>query len=287
MHTVGPQTISEEEFEAFRHLIYRESGISLNAGKRALVSSRLTKRLRALGLHTFLDYYAYLLQSDSEGHELQQMINCITTNKTDFFRESHHFDYLRSTIIPQQKLKAANGGPRRLRIWSAGCSRGHEPYSLAITVLEALGASRGWDVRILASDIDTDVLDTAIQGIYPLEDLQCIADDLKRRYFLKGVGLHEGTAQVRSEVKRLVTFRRINLTDDEWPIRTQFDLILCRNVIIYFNSETQRRLFARFGGLLSPGGHLMLGHSENMPSTMRAFRALGGTMYRHEPARGS
>jgi chemotaxis protein methyltransferase CheR len=277
--------ITDDEFEAFRHLIYNESGISLHEGKRALVCSRLSKRLRVLGMHSYLDYYAYLLHSDTDGQEMQQMINCITTNKTEFFREPHHFDFIRNVLVPQAQQRAARGGPRRLRFWSAGCSRGHEPYSLAITILEALGPSRGWDVKILASDIDTEVLETAFQGIYPLDELHGISDELKRKYFLRGTGRRQGDAQARAELKRLITFRRINLTEASWAIQTQFDLILCRNVIIYFNGETQRDLFQRFANFLKPDGHLMLGHSENMPTAQRQFQAIGGTIYRYQPAR--
>ena len=274
--------INDDEFDAFRQLIYRETGISLNNGKRALVCSRLSKRLRALQLDTFLDYYAYLLRNDTDGVELQQMINCITTNKTEFFREPHHFDFLRTTIFPEAQARATHGGTRRLRVWSAGCSMGHEPYSLAITLLEAMGAARGWDIRILASDIDTNVLDIASRGVYDLDELQSIPEDLKRKYFLRGTGRWEGTALIRPAVQRLITFRRINLTEDAWPIQTQFDLILCRNVIIYFNQATQQRLFEHFRQHLKTGSHLMLGHSENMPSTPLGYRSLGGTIYRYE-----
>jgi chemotaxis protein methyltransferase CheR len=286
MQDLGPHAISDEEFDAFRDLIFNESGISLNVGKRALVCSRLSKRLRALGMCNYLDYYSHLLQSDPEGDEMQQMINCITTNKTEFFREPHHFDFVRNVIIPQAQENAARGGQRRLRIWSAGCSRGHEPYTLAISVLEALGASRGWDVKILASDIDTEVLEFGHHGLYPLDELDSVSDELKRKYFLRGTGRHAGEALARPELKRLITFRRINLTEPTWPIHTQFDLILCRNVIIYFNSETQRALFGRFASVLKPGGHLMLGHSENMPNTLRQYQPIGGTIYQHQPLRG-
>lgn len=282
MQSLSYCDINDDEFEAFRQLIYRETGISLNNGKRALVCSRLSKRLRALQLDTFLDYYAYLLRHDTDGVELQQMINCITTNKTEFFREPHHFEFLRTTILPEAQSRAAHGGTRRLRIWSAGCSMGHEPYSLAIALLEALGAARGWDIRILASDIDTNVLDIASRGIYDLEELQSVSEDLKHKYFLRGTGRWQGTALIRPAVQRLITFRRINLTEDAWPIQTQFDLILCRNVIIYFNQATQQRLFEHFRQHLKTGGHLMLGHSENMPTTQLGFRSLGGTIYRYE-----
>jgi chemotaxis protein methyltransferase CheR len=286
MQDLGQQAISDEEFDAFRDLIFHETGISLNQGKRALICSRLSKRLRTLGMHSYLDYYSHLLQSDPEGDELQQMINCITTNKTEFFREPHHFDFIRNVLVPKLVQQAGRGASRKLRIWSAGCSRGQEAYTLAITVLEALGQSRGWDVKILASDIDTEVLEIAQEGLYPLEEVQTISDELKKKYFLRGMGRHSGEALVRSELKRLITFRRINLTEPSWPIHTHFDLILCRNVIIYFNPETQRALFGKFASVLKPGGHLMLGHSENMPVTLRHYQPIGGTIYQHQPLRG-
>lgn len=272
--------ITDAEFEAFRKLIYADAGISLSPAKRALVCSRLAKRLRQLGMKTYGEYYEFLLSEEPGSPERQEMINCITTNKTEFFRESHHFDFLRDTAFPQIRERARRGGPRRLRIWSAGCSTGEEPYTLAITLLEHFGPLSGWDVRILASDIDTQVLKKAEEGIYSLDSIRNLPEEIRRKYFLRGTGTLDGTCRVRPDLQSLITFRRINFMDDVWPIRTNFDLIFCRNVLIYFNRETQERLVSRFAQLLDPNGHLMLGHSENVSWLTDLLMPLGGTIHK-------
>jgi chemotaxis protein methyltransferase CheR len=275
----GLTSITDQEFDAIRDILYREAGISLGEAKRALVCSRLAKRLRDLRLKTHGEYLEYLGTRDPNGVERQLMINCLTTNKTDFFREPHHFAFLRDVVFPQVKQRAARGGPRRLRIWSAGCSMGDEPYTIAMTILEHFGSLHGWDIRVLASDINTEVLQTAEQGIYPLERIATLSEDLKRRYFFRGTGNCRGLCQVRPEVRRLVTFRRINFADRSWPIHTRFDVLFCRNVIIYFDAETQRRLLPRFAEHLAEGGHLILGHSENLHWLTQIFSPLGNTIY--------
>ncbi|MCC7423134.1 MAG: hypothetical protein IT428_22895 [Planctomycetaceae bacterium] len=279
------QQLTDEEFAAFRDLIYREAGISLSPAKRTLVASRLAKRLRQLNMDSYAEYYEFVVREGNRSDEHQQMINCITTNKTEFFREPHHFDYLRQRLIPQM---AANPVRRTLRIWSAGCSTGEEPYTIAITVLEALGVSHDWDVRILASDIDTEVLAKAEAGMYPLESLETLSESIKRKYFLRGSGSLNGMCRVRPEVQRMIDFRRINLIEDSWPLRTTFDMVFCRNVLIYFDRPTQERLVQRFSDRLNPEGHLFLGHSENVAWLATHLAALGNTIYRLRPgARGT
>jgi chemotaxis protein methyltransferase CheR len=279
-------TLTDPEFRAFRKLIYEETGISLGEHKRQLLRSRLAKRLRHFGFASYGEYYDYLMQQDPDRAECRKMINCITTNKTDFFRESHHFDYLRDKVFPQLRERAARGGPCRLRIWSAACSTGEEPYSLAMTVREQFGPPPGWDVQILASDIDTDVLTKAEAGVYTEDRLQGISQEFKRKYFLRGTGSNAGLVAVRPEVRDLITFRHINLVDHSWPVETGFDVIFCRNVIIYFNRDTQRRLFERMSRSLAPNGYLFLGHSENLHWLTDLFVPLGNTVYRlHDGAR--
>jgi chemotaxis protein methyltransferase CheR len=271
--------ISDQEFHRIQELIYREAGISLSESKRALVCSRLAKRLRRLGLADHTQYLEYLATKDHDGTERQAMINCLTTNKTDFFREPHHFEFLRDVVFPQAEERAARGQPRRLRIWSAGCSIGHEPYTIAITAREHFGSSQGWDIHILASDINTEVIRTAQQGVYPLEQIEHLEDDVKRKYFLRGSGECEGYCQVRPELRRMITFRQINLMARPWPIQIHFDVIFCRNVIIYFDLDTQRQLTLRFADQLAPKGYLMLGHSEH-PTWLTEFLApRGQTVY--------
>lgn len=276
---VSGATIADAHFEAIRRIIYREAGISLSDSKRALVCSRLAKRLRALRLSDHGGYLDYLAHRDPRGEELQRMVNCLTTNKTDFFREPHHFAFLRQTVFPAIERRVAQGAPRRLRIWSAGCSNGHEPYSIAMTILDHFASLRQWDVRILASDINTQVLETANQGIYPGDQLDPVEDETLRKYFLRGTGSAAGLFQVRPEVRRLIEFRQINFMEETWPIRIRFDLVFCRNVIIYFDTATQRKLTIRLGEQLVDDGYLMLGHSEHPTWLADHLAPVGNTIY--------
>lgn len=279
------ETITDDEFDAFRRLIYDIAGIHLHDGKRTLVTARLSKRLRALAMPSFLDYYDHLLNHDPQGQELQQMINCITTNKTDFFREPHHFDFLRDTALPEICNKLRRGQPRKLRIWSSACSLGQEPYSIAIAIMEYLNNLSAWDVRILASDIDTHVLEQATRGVYPAEEVERLPKAMKEKYFLKGTGAWQNQVRIKPAVQKLVSFRQINLNAVPWPFRCKFDIIFCRNVIIYFDQPTQLRLFDRLRESIAPDGYLMLGHSENLPWSVNGYRSLGGTIYRAQSSR--
>ena len=268
-------SITEAEFQRVRALVHAETGIALGDSKRQMVCSRLSRRLRFWGYTTFAEYWAHLQRADPDGEELVRLINAITTNKTDFFREAHHFEYLHSTILPEL---AARSGPRRLRIWSAGCSTGQEAYSIAVTVLAGLPRPAAWDVRILASDIDTDVLATARAGVYgPGEATNVPARVAGRLFEASGSG---GAVRVRDEVRRLVVFRRISLSAEPWPIRTLFDFIFCRNVVIYFDKDLQARLVARLVDYLQPGGYLFLGHSESLLGLRGGLRHVGNTVYR-------
>ncbi len=271
--------ITDREFEVFRELIYTHTGISLGPNKRPLLRSRLGKRLRALGLTTFTEYHRFLTERDPRGEELARFINAITTNKTDFFREAHHFTYLAEQWVPALRARAARDGGRSARIWSAACSSGEEPYTIALTLLGALGSTLGWDLRILASDIDTDMLDRAAAGIYSMDQTATIPRPLLARYFLRGTGTKAGFVSVRRELRNLITFRRLNLLDDPWPIRTRFDVIFCRNTLIYFDRPTQQRTLERFMGLLKEDGLLFLGHSESIHGLVTGLKHLGNTIY--------
>lgn len=277
--STAPLTIDDDEFQAFQHLIYTETGISLNDSKRCLLSSRLAKRLRALNFHDYLDYYDYLLRRDPDGHEMQEMINCITTNKTDFFREPHHFEFLLKRVFPSISCKASGGAPRRVRIWCAACSRGHEPYSIAMTVREHALFNPSWDIRILASDIDTQVLQSAEAGIYSMEELLPIGEQRLHRFFDRGTGRYAGKARTKSQLRDLITFRQINLIDPDWPIHVRFDVIFCRNAMIYFDAPTQRAVIEHLANHLVPTGYLMLGHSENIQWSPSPLRSLGRTIF--------
>ena len=282
----GQLVITDGEFQHFRALVHEQTGIALNDTKRALVCARLGKRLRHYGYRTFGEYYEHLRARDSHGEELVRMINALTTTKTEFFREAHHFAFLGREVLPRLASRAAAGAPRHLRIWSAGCSSGEEPYSVALTVLDALPQPGRWDVRILASDIDTEMLAWGMGGAYPAERLEGVPAGLRGRYFVPERGDREGWMRLRPEVRALVTFRRINLRDDGWPIRSAFDGIFCRNVTIYFDRALQQAVVARLVDLLKPGGYLFLGHSESLLGMRRGLRCLGHTVYQKQDPSG-
>lgn len=272
-------TIDEASFETLREMMYRESGVSLSDAKRPLVCSRLGRRLKALRLANYRDYIQYLKASNNKQEELQNLVNCLTTNKTDFFRERHHFHYLRDVVFPELENRARRSGSRSLRIWSSACSEGDEPYSIAMTVMEHLPNYKTWDIEILASDVNTQVLDTAQRGVYPIEKLSTLEESWKRKYLLRGNGNQQGKVMIRPDVKRLINFKNINLMKS-WPIEDEFDVIFCRNVIIYFDQETQTKLLQRMAERLTPDGHLMLGHSENCHWLMKYFELKGNTIFK-------
>lgn len=262
--------ISDELFQLFAKLIYDFAGIRLSDQKKTLVTSRFQKRLRGLGLACYNDYYK-LVKSDED--ERIMMLNSITTNTTKFFRENHHFEYLRETLIPT--LLETRRAKKELRIWSAGCSTGEEPYSIAISVCEALRDAYpdadpadpfcGWDVKILASDISTNVLATAQRGLYSLEQIPGgLPKELLQRYFLKGNNAYSGMATVKEMLKRAISYRRLNFKDAMYPFSRKFDMIFCRNVMIYFDEAMKNHTLRKFHGHLAHDGHLFLGHSETM-----------------------
>lgn len=269
----GDFFLSDEVFSLFADFIYKKAGIRLSSQKKVLLSSRLAKRIRSLSLRGFYDYYQKI---KSEEEELVEMLNCISTNTTHFFRENHHFEYFKNTVIPE--LLKNKSSEKSLRIWSAGCSTGEEPYSIAIAVHEALrqngavsaysppaACPSDWDIKILATDISTKVLETAMTGIYEHEQLTGdMGAQLLSRYFLKGTGGNAGKIRVKDFVKDLVCFRRLNLKDHVYPFRRMLDVIFCRNVMIYFDQQMKQHVLAKFYDHLQADGHLFLGHSETM-----------------------
>lgn len=246
--------LTDADFNRIQRLLKERSGIDVGAGKRMLVYGRLTRRLRALKLQTFAEYLSLVENPASD--EASAFLNALTTNVTELFREEHHFDLLRERVVPE--LEQAR--TRRLRIWSAGCSLGDEPYSIALT-LATLPALADWDVKILATDIDSDVLAQASTGVYQAERIAKLKPAF-RSFFRRGVGKNDGLAKVDSRIRDMITFKQLNL-HDEWPMHGPFDVIFCRNVIIYFDPPTRERLVRRFSGLLRDGGYLCLGHSES------------------------
>jgi len=264
----------EDDFAALRALVKEHTGIHLTEQKRELVYGRLSRRLRALGLESFRAYRELLERN--EGDELVQFCNAITTNLTSFFREAHHFQYLREQLLSSRA--ADPRGPRRLRFWSAGCSTGEEPYSLAMTIHEALPDARRWDIRILATDLDTEVLARGMRGIYEEERVRGMSAERLARFFRKEGGAAQGCS-VTQELRDLITFRELNLMHT-LPMKGPFDAIFCRNVVIYFDKETQRQLFARIAQLQRPGDILFLGHSENLFRVCEDYTLVGKTIYR-------
>jgi chemotaxis protein methyltransferase CheR len=265
----------DEDFQALRKLVREVTGISLSEQKRELVYGRLARRLRALNLRTFREY-RQLLASDTNG-ELVQFCNAITTNLTAFFREPHHFEHLKNDVLLPLMHKA--GASRRMRIWSAGCSTGEEPYSIAMTVLETVQDIERWDIRILATDLDSDVLDKASRGIYTADRLRTLSPERRDRFFVPYPHGKEPCYQVRPELQRLITLKQLNLMHP-FPHKGPLDVIFCRNVVIYFDKDTQRDLIARISRLQRHGDILFLGHSETLFKVSADYTLIGRTIYR-------
>ncbi len=266
--------LTDSEFNRLRELVHEHTGIALSDSKRELVYGRLVRRLRKLGLATFADYCKLVERGHPE--ELQELANAITTNLTSFFRENHHFEQLANEVLPQ--LERKRFATRRLRLWSAGCSTGEEPYSLAMILREALAHLRNWDVKLLATDIDSNVLATADAGVYRADRFQGVPAERVKRWFAPAAG-QPGHFAASAELKTLITFKQLNLLDP-WPMKGPFDIIFCRNVVIYFNKTTQRELFDRMAELQEPGALLFIGHSENLYNVTHRYKLISRTIYR-------
>ena len=279
----GEIPLSDREFDRIRSRLYDAAGISLSEAKRTLVITRLSKVVRACGLQSFEAYLDQLERSASAA-EAQDFVNALTTNLTRFWREDHHFTHLVDYVRGLTAV-ASRQADKRLRIWSAGCSTGQEPYTIALCLLEALPELRRWDFKILATDIDTAVLAKAATGVYPDSELNGLPV-AQQRLFERLDGGHVAVPRV---AMNLVSFKPLNLMA-EWPMKGPFDAIFCRNVTIYFDKPTQGEVFARLGRILAPGGFLYIGHSESLGSAAGAFRSMGKTIYQarseagHQPA---
>jgi chemotaxis protein methyltransferase CheR len=266
---------SEEEFAALRKLVKTHTGIHLSDQKRELVYGRLSRRLRALGMSDFREYRALLNEEGST--ELVDFCNAITTNLTSFFRENHHFDYLRETFLKGRAQE--RGASRRLRFWSAGCSTGEEPYSIAMTIHEALRDLKSWDIRILATDLDTDVLARARNGVYAEDRVRGLPTSRKANFFDERWSGNHATYTVAPALRDMIVFNQLNLMNT-LPMKGPLDVIFCRNVVIYFDKDTQRSLFARMAALQRPGALLFIGHSESLFKVSDAYTLIGKTIYR-------
>ena len=266
--TIKEFDFSARDFERVRSLIYKKAGIALAESKQEMVYSRLARRLRAIGMTSFTDYLDDL-ESGRDAQEWEAFTNALTTNLTSFFRESHHFPIL---------AEHARRVKEPLEIWCSASSTGEEPYSIAMAVCEAFNTLTP-PVRIVATDIDTNVLATGANGVYGMDRLDKLAPERARKFFLRGRGAQEGLARVRPELRQLITFKQLNLLADGWPVKGPFDVIFCRNVMIYFDKPTQGKILSRFAPLMKPDGLLFAGHSENFLYVSDAFRLRGKTVY--------
>lgn len=257
------------DFERVRKLIYAHAGISLNTSKMDMVYSRLARRLRATGINNFKDYLALLESKNVD--EWEAFVNSLTTNLTSFFREAHHFPLLAEHALKQK-------GKHSFSIWCSAASSGEEPYSLAMTMVDAFGSFTP-PVTIVATDLDTSVLAKGEGGVYPLDRVDKLSEDQIKRFFLRGTGAQAGFVRVRPELRAMITFRQVNLLSEGWPIRGPLDAIFCRNVMIYFDKETQLKILQRFAPLLHSDGLLFAGHSESFHNAAHLFTLRGKTVY--------
>jgi len=272
----GPYQITDHEFGLFRTLVQRETGIQLTDAKRPLLVGRLARRLRELRLPSFGAYYRRITR-ESDHAERIRMIDLISTNETHFFREPKQFDFLEQALIPAWSNEADAGSrPRSLRIWSAACSSGEEPFSVGMVLLHHLP---GWTIDILATDLSTRILEKARAALWPIEKSREIPEPYLKAFMLRGIGANQGTMKAGAELRRLVRFERVNLHQDPLPIDGLFDLILCRNVLIYFSAEGRAQVVRRLIEHLGPRGHLFLGHAETLNGLDDRLRARGPAAY--------
>lgn len=258
---------SDADLSRVQSLIYKRAGISLHDGKHAMVYSRLSRRLRDTGFQSFREYLSWLESTD--GPEWQEFVNALTTNLTSFFREHHHFEAF------SELLKSRTSGP--WRVWCSAASTGEEPYSIVMTALDALGARPNFTLK--ASDIDSKVLATASKGVYRLDGMKGVDTARMQRYFMRGTGANSGMVRVQSELQKYVEFLIVNLIRDDWPFKEPFDVVFCRNVMIYFDAPTQRKVLERIHRVMKPGGTLFVGHAENFTDSRDLFVLKGKTVY--------
>jgi len=271
-------TLSEDEFSEISDIVYKHCGINLHSGKKELVRARLAKRLRSNHFRTFSDYMQYVLD-DETGREFSILIDSLSTNLTSFFRENQHFDYLEKSFLPgllERKRKEKNF---KIRAWSAGCSSGEEAYSIAIALLEAIEGSGQWDIKILASDISTRILETAMNGCYDDTRISPVSEDLRRKYLIKDAHKNGDKYKVNQKLKDVIVFKYLNLMND-WPIKGPLDFIFCRNVMIYFDKQTQQTLINRYTDLLDREGLLFTGHSESLTGIQHKLKYVQATIYK-------
>ena len=267
---------TDADFSFIQKLVAERTGIVLTDIKRTMVYSRIARRIRQCGVKDFAQYCDLLKAGDES--ELVSFTNAITTNLTSFFRESHHFEYLAKTVLPElEKTKK----DKRIRVWSAGCSSGEEPYSIAMTIMDHFKNKPDWDIKILASDLDFEMVEKASKGVYKEDRVTGLDKKHLRNYVKKGKGNLAGMVKMDSRLIDMITFKQLNLLH-EWPFKGPFDFMFCRNVVIYFNKDTQRELFDRYANILDDNSPLFIGHSESLFKVTDRYKSLGQTIYRKE-----
>ncbi len=263
---------TREDFDYLRKLVTETTGIIADDDKYTLYYTRLARRVRKLGLKNFTEYRNYL--NANKESELIELVNSVTTNLTAFFRENHHFEFLAETIVGKAKKR----GDRKIRIWSAGCSTGEEPYSIAITLAENIPDFKSWDIKILATDIDSNVVKKASGGVYEMARVDGMDKTRLKKFFKKGTGHNSGFVRVNPELRNMISFSQLNLLH-QWPIKDTLDCIFCRNVVIYFDKPTKEKLVERYADLIMDDGYLFMGHSESLYKSTDRFKLLGKTIY--------
>ena len=275
-------TMNEVQFRRLGEFIYQVCGIRLNDSKKVMLESRLSKRLKILGMNTYKDYCEYLFSPKGSNEELVHMIDMVTTNKTDFFREPAHFDFLRRNALPELIRTHRVGTGSKLKVWSAGCSTGEEPYTLSMVLSDYAEIHRGFEYLILATDISSRVLEVAKAGIYREEQVVPVPPVFRERYLLRGKARQMGKVRIVPELRERIRFRRLNFMEGDFGMREPLDIVFCRNVIIYFDRPTQERLINRINSHMIPGGYLFMGHSETLNGMKVPLVSVAPTVYRKE-----
>ena len=266
---------TDKHFNHIRDIVTEHSGIVLSDAKRDMIYSRLVRRLRKTGVSNFDDYCRLLENQDHE--EFTYFSNAITTNLTSFFRENHHFEILAETVLPE--IMERNRASKQIRVWSAGCSTGMETYSIAMVLKEVIPENQGWDVKILATDLDTEVLETASSGVYQQDRVTGVTDDRIDRWFMKGRGENSEKLKLSKELREMITFNQLNLLNP-FPFKGPFDIIFCRNVVIYFDKATQKVLFDKFANIHANNSYLFIGHSETLYNVTERYKLISNTVYK-------
>lgn len=276
--TIKPE-MDDREFRILKDLIYRESGIHLTEKKRMMLSSRLYKRLMVLGLSTYSEYIDYLSTGTGKREEIYHLIDRVSTNKTEFFRDRAQFDYLKNTVLENYKKTIGTDTPKTLTVWSAGCSTGEEPYSIAMTIDSCFNASASHQYTVYASDINKQVLADAAKAVYDESAADSLPESYLKKYFMRGKGKMEGHIRVVPELRSRVVFSRVNIVEDHFNFQQKLDIVFCRNVVIYFNKETQKKLFKKFYDSIRHGGYLFIGSSETLNWISESFIKRAPSIY--------